>query len=93
MEKFELSEQNKAFAIDRKSGEIDANSSLFFPVGHPATVLARGNTENSFVVTYALKAGGGGVHAAYFRVEENHKSSKKPFIGVDGGTVYSGLCE
>jgi len=80
------------FSIDRKIGK---------KVGGPfgtfqdqiGNVLAKGNSQSSFISTWQGPAAGDGVHFDLLRVEEFHVGLKKPFVAIAGGFVYSGVCD
>lgn len=88
------SEIGKRFAIDRKSAKAIADDGIAWAfAGEPGQVLAVGNADNSFIATYQSPALGGGVHFVALRIEEFKPGPLKPFVMLDGGTVYSGHCE
>lgn len=82
------------FAVNRHTGAIVGPESGYWSIGsaEPA-VLARGDSDNSFVSTLIGTARNNGVHATFLRIHEFDESSKKPFIVMSHGTVFSGLCE
>lgn len=87
--------KGKRFSIDRDSGALigpnDPSEWIFRDAS--ISILARGNSQNSFVVTYTSKAAGSGVHFATVSVEEFAMSRAKPFMATSGRGVYSGVCE
>lgn len=87
--------KGKPFSIDRDSGALvgpnDPSEWIFRDAS--ISVLARGNSQNSFVVTYTSRAAGNGVHFATVSVEEFAPSRRKPFMATSGGGIYSGVCE
>ena len=87
-------ELGKRFAIDRKTGIlVETSASFWSPTDAQVSVLAHGNKDNSFVVSYVAPSAGGGVHATVLRVEEFSQSAKKPFSLTSGSSVYAGVCE
>ena len=84
----------KSFSIHRDSGQLMEDTASFWsPTNAKTEVLARGNRDNSFVVTYVAPSAGGGVHATLLQIQEFHPGPLKPFLLVSGGGIYSGVCK
>ena len=84
----------KRFAIDRRTGTLVGSDMPFWSLSDAVvTVLAQGNSANSFVVSFIAPALADGVHTTLVRIEEFSSSTNKPFMVFSGGGIYSGLCE
>lgn len=84
----------KRFAVDRRTGAmVEPDGEYWSFGGAEPSVIARGNSENSFVSVVTSPARTSGVHAAFLRVQEYEDTKLKPFVLVAGGLVYTGMCE
>jgi hypothetical protein len=84
----------KRFAIDRTTGNIVAPElSLWSFEDQRTTILARGNSDNAFVLLRVGPARGGGVHSTFVQVNEFHPGPVKPFLVQSGSESVSGLCQ
>ena len=82
------------FAIDRRTGAIlGPEKSVWSFADSVNTVVASGNSDNSFIVVASSAARGGGVHFTAINIQEFHSGPKKPFSAISGGQLYSGICE
>jgi hypothetical protein len=80
----------KYFSINRSTGEMEGLpfTSRSFP---HIDVIDKGGNGDAY--KSILKSRGPHVWVKYMRVEEYEKGKLKPFMGIDGNNIYSGICE
>ena len=84
----------RTLAVSRGTGQVIVPYSAFFMSERMQfKVLARGNTQNSFVTIGTEPAGGEGVFTMLLTVQEFAKSQRKPFLLSSGVRALTGTCE
>lgn len=84
----------RRFAVDRNTGAlVGPETSLWSFRDSTATVLARGNSDNSFIVVLASPAAKEGAHVTKIVVQEYKSGPQKPFVVLTGTQVFTGICE
>ena len=82
------------FAVDRASGRLTGpEKSLWSYSDSDYSVLAPGNSDNSFVAMATTRSKGIGLHVTLVTVEEFIAGPSKPFSASSGGESYSGQCD
>jgi hypothetical protein len=82
------------FSVNRETGALASpESSLWTSQAASATVLARGNSQSSFIVVVASPAAHTGVHGVTIEIRESEIGRTKPFVAISGSQAVSGLCE
>lgn len=85
---FSKMQVGKEFVVDKGTGRIKGGLSNDNAFGEPQ-VLDYGSSEQAFKVITIYKPM---TTVKYLYIQEFNKSEKKPFMYIDGGYIYYGLC-
>lgn len=83
----------KRFAVDRITGVVIGGGAFWSFTTCENRVLAKGNSDNSFVAVSSSPSAGAGVHFTAVMVSEYTPGPIKPFIVMSNSQVASGTCE